>query len=165
MEMNMTLEETPTDPIIEPTIEPTAASARSWRDERGMTLVEVIAVVVLLALIWVVVGKNVFGQSDTAKAQLNMVKMNNLKQYLGQYRLQYNIYPAKLDDLVHGSADLKKSGTIFTPLATEEDLKDIWSTPYIYVPENNNRSYILKSLGSDGLEGGDGAKQDVEMRP
>ena len=57
-------------------------------DERGMTLVEVIAVVVLLALLYVVVGKNVFGQSNAAKAKLNDVKMNNVKNILQQYKLE-----------------------------------------------------------------------------
>lgn len=149
----------------DPALAHSPAQRETGSGERGMTLVEVIAVVVLLALIWVVVGRSVFGQSDAAKAQLNLVKMNNLKQYLGQYRLQYNTYPPKLEDLVHGNAETKKPGTVFTPLATAEDLEDIWKTPYIYIPENNNRSYVLKSLGSDSLEGGDGSKSDVEVRP
>ena len=150
----------------EAALESTPASRWASRsDERGMTLVEVIAVVVLLALIWVVVGRSVFGQSEAAKAQLNMVKMDNVKQYLSQYRIQYNTYPGKLEDLVHGGPETKKPGTLFTPLANEDDLKDIWDTPYIYLAENNNRSYVLKSLGSDALEGGEGPKSDVERRP
>ena len=130
--------------------------------EAGMTLVEVIAVIVLIALLYVVVGKNVFGQSDAAKAKLNIVKMNNVKNYLGQFKLQYNSYPSKLDDLVHGTA---KSGDVFTPLAGEDDLKDVWDNPYIYISESGGKSYVLKSLGADGTEGGDGAKSDVEVRP
>ena len=126
--------------------------------EAGMTLVEVIAVIVLIALIYVVVGKNVFNQSDAAKARLNMVKMNNLKNFLGQYKLEFNNYPSKLDELVHSS----KPG--FSALAGEEDLKDVWENPFVYTSEGG-KSYTLKSLGADGSEGGDGAKADVEVRP
>lgn len=131
--------------------------------EAGMTLVEVIAVIVLIALLYVVVGRNVFGQSDAAKAKLNIVKMNNVKNYLGQYKLQYNNYPAKIDDLIHGGNT--KAGDVFTPLAQEEDLKDVWDNPYIYIPEGGGKSYQLKTLGADGIEGGDGAKTDVVVKP
>ena len=130
--------------------------------EAGMTLVEVIAVIVLIALLYVVVGRNVFGNSDAAKAKLNIVKMNNLKNYLGQYKLEYNTYPAKLDDLIHGAA---KAGSVFTPLAQDDDLKDVWENPYIYIPEGGGKGYSLKSLGADGLEGGEGAKSDVVVKP
>ena len=135
-----------------------------WKEEKkeaGMTLVEVIAVIVLIALIYVVVGKNVFAQSDAAKARLNMVKMNNLKNFLGQYKLENNVYPAKLDDLVHGTGG---NGKVYSPLAGDDDLKDVWDNPYIYIPEGG-KSYVLKSLGADGAEGGEGAKADVEVRP
>ncbi|MFN8389564.1 MAG: type II secretion system protein GspG [Bdellovibrionota bacterium] len=133
--------------------------------EAGMTLIEVIAVIVLITLIMVTVGKNVFSSSSAAKAKLNVTKLNTIKGYLGQYRLQYNSYPSKLDELIHPSAAVKQSGELFTPLAQENDLKDIYGTPIIYIPENNGRSYVLKSLGEDGLEGGEGANQDVEIRP
>ncbi len=134
-------------------------------DERGMTLVEVIAVVVLLALLYVVVGKNVFGQSNAAKAKLNDVKMNNVRNILQQYKLEQNTFPARLEDLITPSADVKKSGGVFTPLADEGDLKDIWGSNFVYIQENGGRSFLLKSLGADGIEGGEGVNQDVEKRP
>ena len=130
-----------------------------------MTLVEVIAVVVLLALLYVVVGKNVFGQSNAAKAKLNDVKMNNLRNVLQQYKLEQNTFPPRLEDLVTANSEVKKSGAVFTPLAEEGDLKDIWGGPYVYIQENSGRSFLLKSLGADGVEGGDGVNQDVEKRP
>lgn len=138
---------------------------RIARSEAGMTLIEVIAVIVLITLIAVTVGKNVFTSSSAAKAKLNVTKMTTLKGYLGQYRLQYNNYPARLEDLVRPSADAKKSGELFTPLAQESDLKDVYGSDYRYAQENNGRSYVLKTLGEDGAEGGEGAAQDVEIRP
>jgi general secretion pathway protein G len=143
----------------------TMESLSLQKSEEGMTLIEVIAVIVLITLIMVTVGKSVFTSSSAAKAKLNVTKMNTIKGYLGQYRLQYNSYPAKLDELIHPSAQVKQSGELFTPLAQESDMKDIYGTPYIYLPENNGRSYVLKTLGEDGLEGGEGTNQDVEIRP
>lgn len=138
---------------------------RFGSQQSGMTLIEVIAVIVLITLIMVTVGNRVFTSSSAAKAKLNVAKMNTLKGYLGQYRLQYNVYPSKLENLLKPSAETKQAGDIFTPLAQESDMTDIYKNNYIYTPENNGRSYRLKSLGEDGVEGGDGPNQDVEVSP
>lgn len=132
--------------------------------QAGMTLVEVIAVIVLIGLIIAVVAPNIFGQSENAKAQLNVVKMEKLANALSQYRLQFNSYPEKLEDLMSPSADVKDSGQLFTPLAEDKDLKDVWGTQFIYKTENNRRSYTITTLGSDGARGGDGPAQDVTKR-
>lgn len=135
------------------------------RSESGLTLVELLVVIVLISLIAVVVGKNVIGQGAAAKAQLNVVKMEKLRSLLGQYRLQYNSYPAKLGELVTGGGDIKSSGKIFVPLATEDDLNDVWNFPFIYRTESDGRTFAITSLGEDGIEGGDGARQDVTLKP
>ncbi len=134
-------------------------------NHRGLTLVELLVVIVLIGLIAVVVSKNVIQQGDIAKAELNVVRMNKLKNALGQYRLKYNSYPSRLEELVKGGADVRNSDQIFMPLAEEEELKDVWGAPYVYKSDNDGRTYGLKSLGSDGTEGGDGPKQDVTVRP
>ncbi len=137
----------------------------SLESERGMTLVELLVVIVLISLIAVVVGKNVIGQGESAKAELNVVKMEKLKNLLGQYRLKYNSYPTALTDLIKANAEVGKSGKLFVALAEDSDLKDIWSFPYIYKTESGGRNFTLTTLGSDGVEGGDGASQDVTIRP
>lgn len=129
--------------------------------ERGMTLIEVIAVVVLIGLIMTVVARGVFGKSESAKAQLNLVKMENISNALAQYKLQFNTYPDSLNGLVEAPADIKSSGQLYTPFLKKEDLSDVWKVPYIYKTGNHRRSYSLTSYGSDGVAGGTGPKQDV----
>jgi len=75
------------------------------QNEKGLTLVELLVVIVLIGLILVVVGKNVLSSGEAAKAELNMVKLEKVKSYLGQYRLKYNKYPAKLEDLIKQSTE------------------------------------------------------------
>lgn len=133
--------------------------------QRGLTLIEILVVIVLISLIAVVVGKNVIGQGEAARAELNIVKMEKLKSLLGQYRLKYNGYPDKLSNLIKPGADVQKSGKLFIAIASEDDIKDVWGAPYTYKSENNGRSYSLTTLGSDGAPGGEGADQDVTMRP
>ncbi|MBP9838971.1 MAG: type II secretion system protein GspG [Proteobacteria bacterium] len=134
-------------------------------NQSGMTLIEVIAVIVLITLIAATVGNKVFTSASKAKANLNVTKMNSLKNYLQNYKLEYNNYPSKLDDLVKGGGAAKQNNQPFTPFASEEDLKDVWGSPYTYSTENNGRSFVLKSMGEDGAPGGEGVNQDVEVKP
>ncbi len=133
--------------------------------EKGMTLVEILAVVVLIALIMGVVVKGITGKGDAAKAQLNVAKMEKVKQALSLYRMQFNSYPNSLDGLMTPSGDIKSSGQLFTPFIEEDEMNDIFGFPFVYKTEGNGRAYTLTSLGSDGLQGGDGAKQDITIRP
>lgn len=133
------------------------------KSESGLTLVELLVVIVLISLIAVVVGKNVIGSGEAAKAELNVVKMEKVKNLLGQYRLKYNKFPSSLEGLVKSGEDSGKSGKPFFALASEEDLSDVWNFPFSYKVENGGRSFSLSSLGSDGIDGGEGAKQDVTV--
>lgn len=135
------------------------------RAQAGLTLIEILVVIVLISLIAVVVGKNVIGQGEAARAELNIVKMEKLKSLLGQYRLKFNSYPGKLNNLIKASPEVQKSGKLFIAVATKDDIEDVWGFPFVYKSENNGRSYTLTTLGSDGTSGGEGADQDVTMRP
>jgi len=135
------------------------------RSESGITLIEVLVVVLLIGLIYVAVGTDIFKKGESVKAELNVAKMSKLDSFIQQYRLKYNRYPGRLEDLVRASSDVQKTGVPFFPLASDEDLIDIWGFPFLYQPENNSRSYVLKSLGKDGVDGGEGANQDIEKRP
>ncbi len=131
--------------------------------EKGLTLVEVIAVIILIGLVGGVLFKGIFAQSETAKAQTNVVKMQKLKSALSSYKLQFNKYPSSLQGLVKPSAETKKNGGLFTPFADEADLSDLWGTPYKYQVKGGGRSFSLTSLGADAAPGGEGADQDVTI--
>jgi len=131
--------------------------------ERGLTLVEVIAVIILIGLVGGVLFKGIFAQSETAKAQTNVVKMQKLKSALSSFKLQHNKYPSNLQGLIKPSPDSKKGGGLFTPFVDEDDLNDLWGTPYQYKSKNNGRAFSLTSLGADAAPGGEGADQDVTI--
>lgn len=135
------------------------------RSERGMTLIEILAVVVLLGLILTVVARGIMGKSEAAQAQLNVVKMNKLKQSIGQYRLEFGKYPTRLDDMLKPTSEIQKAGKLFVPLVEDEDLKDLWGFDFIYRSEENGRSYSLTSYGANGVQGGDGPDQDITLTP
>ena len=138
---------------------------RLHENENGMTLIEIIVVIILISLVFGVVARGVIGKGDEAKGRLNVVRMEKVKAAVERYRLEYNSYPEKLQDLLKASSDVKKSGKFFAPLIEEDETKDIFGFPLVYKTENGKRSFSLTSLGSDGVPGGEGAKQDVTVRP
>ena len=48
-------------------------------NQRGLTLIEIMAVVIIIGLLYAVVAKGIFGQSNSAKVKLNALKMEKLK--------------------------------------------------------------------------------------
>lgn len=132
------------------------------KNERGLTLVEVIAVVVIIGLIMGVVIPAVFKQGAQAKQELNMIKMKSIGNALSQYRLKYNKYPSSLNQLLNPP---KKSGIVSTKFLDDDDINDLWGNPLSYQATNNGRSYVLKSLGADGVPGGDGEDGDMDLSP
>lgn len=134
-------------------------------DEAGMTLIEVIAVIVLVSLLAVVVGKGVFKTKSAAMQRTNELAMDELMKNLALYKSMYNSYPAKLVDLIKPSPDIVSSGAAFAPLIDESALKDVYKADFVYTQENNGRSFTLKSFGEDGLEGGEGVNMDLVKRP
>ncbi len=135
------------------------------KNQKGLTLVELLVVVTLIGLIAVTVASSVFSKGNAAKAELNLTRMESLKQEISRYRLTYNAYPTSLNDLVKPNAQVRATGRPFTSIIKEDELKDIWGNAYLFKLENDGRTYAITSLGSDGVQGGEGPDQDVTSRP
>ena len=133
--------------------------------ERGMTLVELMAVIIILGIMLTVIAKNIFSQADNAKARTNILRLEKIKGALELYRTEFGRYPGQIGDLIHPSADIQQSGKLFMKYADESELRDVWEHDLIYKNENDGRSFSLSSLGADGAPGGTDANQDVTLRP
>lgn len=120
------------------------------RDERGLTLVEIIVVLIILSVLMAFLGGRIFGKLGSAKRDINKLKMQELKSAISEYQLRYNSLPSSLDALVSGSDGIVG----FQKVASPEQLNDAWGRPFVFQLENNGRSYKITSLGADGVEGG-----------
>jgi len=130
------------------------------RNERGLTLVEIIVVLIILVVIAGVIFPRVFGQGAAAKARVNGLKMQEVKSLIQQFQLAYNDLPPNLEALVRCPSNIPGC----SPLTTdEESLKDVWGTPFVYTVDGGGRSYRLISLGEDKREGGSGVAADVTI--
>src|SRR5262245_52307884 len=119
------------------------------QNERGMTLVEIIVVLIILGTLIAVIGGRVFTAAGRANVKINDIQMNKLKQHISEFQLQYHKLPSSLASLVNGEPEL---GGGFIPIAQEDELLDPWGGPYQYEVVNN-RAFRIRSLGADSLEG------------
>jgi general secretion pathway protein G len=128
--------------------------------QAGLTLVEIIVVLVILSILIAFLTGGLFSQGERAKAQINSLKMQKAKAAIGQYQLMYNQLPPDLKSLVSCPAN---TGGGCVPITDEDTVTDAWGTPFQYSSDNGGRSFTLKSLGADRKDGGSGAEGDFSI--
>jgi general secretion pathway protein G len=133
-------------------------SKTSLGREEGMTLVEIIVVLVIIGVVMTVLTGGLFGRGERAKATANKMKMEQLNSAIKEYQLMYNKIPSSLESLVRCT---EETGASCIPIAEDRDLLDVWETPYVYTASNS--TYTIKSLGSDKKDGGTGAAVDMTL--
>lgn len=131
---------------------------RRVNSQGGLTLVEIIVVLIILSVLFGFLFSGLFGQADTAKARTTGLMMTKLKSSINQFQLQYNQLPASLQALRQCT---EQTGQACIPIINNDDeLKDAWGTPFVYA-NDGARGYTIKSLGSDKREGGSEANSDI----
>ncbi|HMO02768.1 MAG TPA: type II secretion system protein GspG [Oligoflexia bacterium] len=125
----------------------------------GLTLIEIIVVLVILSILIAFLTSSLFSTAEGAKAKLTQIKMEKLKGAINNYRFMNNALPPNLEALVtcppNATGPCVQSAQI-------DDLKDAWGTPMIYTIEGG-RNFRIKSLGADGREGGSGTDADFSI--
>jgi general secretion pathway protein G len=131
------------------------------KSQSGLTLVEIITVLVILSILMGFLVSRLSGAGDSAKAGINELKMKEIQSYINQYQLRYNALPSSLRDLVQCN---EQTGASCLPIVSSEDqLRDVWGTEFKYSVDSGGRTYTLKSLGADRREGGSGPNVDFAL--
>lgn len=127
---------------------------------RGMTLVEVLAVVVILSLVAGTLYVGFSGSFGKAKRELAKTGMTIVAGKLEAYRIERGAYPtgdAGLAVLTAPAANATHS--FYLPA---EKLLDPWGRQYLYLtPGPDGEPFELVSFGGDGKQGGAGEDQDI----
>ncbi|MFB6265217.1 MAG: type II secretion system protein GspG [Bradymonadaceae bacterium] len=110
---------------------------------RGMTLVEIMIVITIMASIMGVVGYYVFGALDRANIKQAKIEIGKLRGMVNQYYLTTtpNKLPDSLEDLTKGPAPI-----------TKDVPNDPWGNPYVY-EKQGGRQFKIYSPGPDGKSG------------
>jgi general secretion pathway protein G len=129
----------------------------------GLTLIELMIVIIILGLLASLVMPNLIGQSDEAKKKLVCIQMKSISESLKTFKLYNGVYPATeegLEALAKNPDPEKYTDYPSTGFLDDGRLpKDPWGGQYIYT--NSDSSFNLISLGADGKEGGESENRDI----
>jgi general secretion pathway protein G len=129
---------------------------------RGFTLMELLAVIVIIGVLAATIGSRFLGQTEKAKAGAARTEMGQMVQSLDLFKLEIGRYPNAQEGL---EALLKNPGGLNNwngPYLRKDNIKDPWNNDYKYAsPGPNNTPFELKSFGADGKEGGEGENADI----
>ncbi len=130
------------------------------RSRRGMTLVEILAVVVILGLIATTLLVGFSGAFGKAKHELARSGIGLLVGKVETYRIERSDWPAnELGLAVLGAPHAAPTASYFV---TADQLLDPWGRKYLYVmPGPEGYPYEILSYGADGQPGGDGENADL----
>ena len=119
--------------------------------EEGFTLVELMVVIVIIGLLATVVLINVVPALSKSAVTKAKADISTLEQGLEMYRLNNMRYPT-------GDQGLQ---TLVADGYVKRLPNDPWGNPYVYKQPGEKDPYEIRSLGSDGQEGGTGTAGDI----
>ena len=141
---------------------------QSNKRRAAFTLIEIMAVVVIMGLLMGIVGTVVVGQIDQARTQTARAQIKQIESALTFYQMDNGRFPDNEQGL-QALVEQPSSGAEARNWRPGGYLQggavptDPWGEPYQYeYPGSQNaHSFDLWTLGSDGAPGGEGANQDV----
>lgn len=134
--------------------------------DAGVTLIEMMVVLVMISVVAAIIVPNVIGRPDEARASVAQTDLRSIASALELYRLDNRTYPTTgqgLAALVEQpvSPPLPRNwaqGGYLTAFP-----QDPWGNPYVYQSPGTAGGFDLVSLGADGTAGGEGTSSDIAL--
>jgi general secretion pathway protein G len=135
------------------------------RSQGGFTLIELMVVILIIGLLATIVVQSLKGATDKAKRVKAEADISEIKTALDRYYLDVGSYPSSeqgLQSLVSApnTGNVSQGGGDYQGPYLEKIPPDPWGNQYVYQSDGN--SYVLKSYGADGAEGGTGKNADID---
>jgi general secretion pathway protein G len=130
--------------------QPPYKNLKRIRSERGMTLLEIMVVVLIIGLIAGAVAVNVMGKFEEAKIQQAKTGVKVVEDCVNHYKLSKGSFPSTEEGIGAIKAQCK-------------NVKDPWDREYVYLypGQANPDSFDIISYGADGQPGGEGKNADI----
>ena len=132
------------------------------RNMSGMTLIEILVVLVLIGIVLGIVGGNFIGRGEKAKADAAKIEIGQIGQSLDLFKLEVGRYPTSqegLQALISAPPGVANWNGPYWKKSTLP--KDPWGNEYRYSAPGQHGPYDIMSYGADGKEGGEGANKDI----
>ncbi len=131
---------------------------------KGFTMVELMAVLIIIGLLATLVVTKVATKIDQARVTTTKANLKILHSSVNQFKMDTGRFPSEemgLEELLEQPSDVEN----YEPggyLETTEIPKDGWGNEFIYelFPESG-KPFVIKSLGADGEEGGEDYDADL----
>lgn len=131
--------------------------------ELGVTLIEMMVVLVIIGIVAGLIVPNVIGRPDEARLAVARTDLRTIAASLEMYRLDNRAYPTTaqgLAALVERPSVPPVPGNWNQPYLTQMPA-DPWGNPYVYRAPGDSGAFDLGSLGADGRPGGEGVDADI----
>jgi len=130
----------------------------------GFTMVELMAVLIILGLLAGVVVKNFVGQVDKGKKTTTRTNLRLLHSAVNQFYMDNGRYPTE-DEGLYALIEQPMDVENWPPggyLDTTDIPVDGWNRDFFYelYPESG-KPFVIKSLGADGQDEGEGYDADL----
>ncbi|HXH30591.1 MAG TPA: type II secretion system major pseudopilin GspG [Bacteriovoracaceae bacterium] len=137
------------------------------KSQQGLSLIEILIALTLLALAGTFVGGRVFENLQEGKVSTAKIQIKSISERLKEFRRDCNFIPTSdmgLDALINkpeGGRECKR----YAPGGYIEGGKvpvDPWDQEYLY--ESDGKTFSIISLGADNAEGGEGSDADINSK-
>ncbi len=127
--------------------------------ERGMTLIEILVVMVILGLIATAVAVNVVGSAERARVDRAKTDVQRIaSDGIEAFKVMRGRYPTTEEGL-----KLLVDEKFLRANTKEGKIVDPWQREYVYLypGQAHPDGFDVKSYGGDGQPGGDGENADI----
>ncbi len=132
-------------------------------NQRGMTLIEIMIVIAIIAGLMAVLGTTANDRLQKARQEQAKIAIKQIGTSLENYNLDCNSYPTTEQGfnalITNPGADVCPNWGPNPYMKNIKDAKDPWARPFIY--ESDGATFVIRSFGRDGKEGGDGYNKDL----
>ena len=145
-------------------LNPADARRRMDDPEAGLTLIEIMVVVVIIGILGTIIVINVLPSQNRAMVEKARADVGQLESALEMYRLTMQRYPSLdegLDALVNPPADARLAARFPEGGFINRLPEDPWGNPYQYLIPGEHGRFDVWSMGADGREGGEGDDADI----
>lgn len=136
--------------------------AKTDDPELGMTLLELLVVLAILALVIGIAAPRVIGYLGKAKSDTAHLQMQQLLTALNLYRLEVGSFPTEqegLQALITQPAGVEKWSGPY--IDRDEGIKDPWGEVFVYRQPGERGEVDLMTYGADKQPGGEDENRDI----
>ena len=134
---------------------------RSYR-QSGVTLIEMLVVVTIIALFAAYVGMRLWPQADRARVTATRAQIGSFMSALDTYKMDVGVFPTTEQGLQVLRVRPSNMPQWAGPYLAKDVPLDPWGRPYVYrYPGENGEDPEIVSYGADGQPGGEGINADV----